>query len=161
MKTMRRFKQQMEKSEIERILMENSTGILSVINQEGYPYPVPLNYVWLEGKIYFHCAMQGEKIDAIKANSRVCFCLVNQDRVIAEKFSTQYKSVIVFGQARLIYEETVKRAALEALVNKYCANFPQRGQQEIKKDGSVVQIVEITIEKVSGKTASEQVMAIQ
>ena len=66
---MRRFKQQLSKEECEEILNNCKSGVLAVIGDSGYPYAVPLSYVYFNDKIYFHCAKEGHKVDAIANNN--------------------------------------------------------------------------------------------
>lgn len=70
---MRRIRQMMPETDVQAILGRNTHGVLSVMSDEGYPYGVPVSYVYAHGKIWFHCAVEGQKIDAIKANPKVCF----------------------------------------------------------------------------------------
>lgn len=104
-RAMRREKQQLSNREAVRILEEGKTGVLAVISENGYPYTVPLNYVYYDGKIYFHSAKSGHKIDAIRACDKVSFCVIFKDDVIKEKLTTAYESAIVFGRARILTEE--------------------------------------------------------
>lgn len=70
---MRRSEREMSREEIEAFVKENKVGRLATINAQGYPYVIPLNYVYDEGRFIFHCAPEGEKLDSIVANPRVCF----------------------------------------------------------------------------------------
>ncbi len=97
---MRRKAQQLTNEEMNEVLSSCHTGILAVIGDGGYPYTVPLNYVFHNGKLYFHCAKEGHKIDGIRSDSKVSFCVVEKDRVIPQAFATNYKSVIAFGRAK-------------------------------------------------------------
>ena len=97
---MRRNKQALSDEECREILERCTSGTLAVLGDEGYPYAVPLSYVFINGHIYFHCARAGHKLDAIRACDKVSFCVIDRDEVIPEKFTTKYRSVIVFGRAR-------------------------------------------------------------
>ena len=68
----------------------------------GYPYGVPLSYVYHNGKLYFHCAKAGHKLDAIRREGKCSFCVIGQDQVVAEKYTTLFRSVIAFGQVRVL-----------------------------------------------------------
>ena len=83
---MRRKRQQLSPEETEAILSRRTNGVLAVLGDEGYPYAVPLSYVWHDGRIYFHCAKSGHKLDAIRACDKVCFTVVDKDDVIPEEF---------------------------------------------------------------------------
>ena len=86
----------------EQLLKDASHGIMGVIGDDGYPYTVPVNHVYENGKIYFHCAKSGHKIDALKSCDKVSFCVIAKSDVIPSKRATDYLSVIAFGKARII-----------------------------------------------------------
>jgi len=85
-----------------KILQSATSGVLAVCGDDGYPYAVPLSYVYADGKIYFHSALQGHKIDAIRSNPKVSFCVIDKDDIQPQEFTTYFRSVIVFGKARII-----------------------------------------------------------
>ena len=119
---MRRFKQALPSSENIAILKQKTHGILALCDEKSFPYTVPLNYVYLNDKIYFHCANVGRKLDIIHQNNKASFCIINQDAVIPEKFTTAYSSVIVFGTIKEITTENddfdiFKAALYEVLMN--------------------------------------------
>ena len=97
---MRRKKQVLSKEECELVLERGTSGVLAVLGEGGYPYAVPLSYVYADGKIVFHCAKQGHKLDAIAKNDKVSFCVVDLDDIQPERYTTYFRSVIAFGRAR-------------------------------------------------------------
>ena len=96
---MRRKRQLLPQAESVAILEKMTNGILALHGDEGYPYAVPVSYVYADGKIYFHSAMKGHKVDAIVRNEKVSFCVVEQDDIKPAEFTTYFRSVIVFGRA--------------------------------------------------------------
>ena len=116
---MRRFKQALTENECIEILNNNANGVLALSGDEGYPYAVPLSYVFFDGCIYFHSASEGHKIDSIKRNGKASFCVVAEDNIVPEKFTTYFKSVIAFGRVELIEDEKEKINALMLLAKKY------------------------------------------
>ena len=88
---MRRIRQQLSHEDAEQILQHSTSGVLSVNGDEGYPYAVPVSYVYADGKIYFHSALQGHKVDAIRNNPKVSFCVIAQDDVKPMEFTTYFK----------------------------------------------------------------------
>ncbi len=96
---MRRKRQQVTREACEEVLRRATSGVLAVIDADGDPYAVPLSFVYTDGKLYFHCAPVGHKIDAIRTNDRISFCVIDRDEVMPESFTTKYRSVIVFGRA--------------------------------------------------------------
>ena len=155
---MRRFNQQMSDDECKEILHKNTSGVLSVIGDNGYPYAVPLSYVYKDNRIYFHCAVSGHKIDAIKSNDKVSFCIVEQDDVVAERYTTYYKSVIVFGKARILSDENEIKYTLRELGKKYApSDSAENLNNEINSHPNLL-MVEIGIEHMTGKKAKELIV---
>ena len=148
---MRRKDKMKTYEEAVQILGECTNGVLSVIGDDGYPYGVPVSYIYHDGKIYFHCAGEGHKLDAIKADSRVSFTVVGADEIAPEKFTTMYKSVIAFGKASIIDTDEEKMAALNLIREKYSGNFPKEGAAYIEKFWDKTTVVVIEIEHMTGK----------
>ena len=115
-RTMRRAKQQLSREAAVEILAKNTGGTLALLGDEDYPYAVPMSYVYFDGKLYFHSADTGHKIDAVARHEKASFCVIDQDRVVPEKYTTHYRSVIAFGRARLVEDAAEKRAIAIALV---------------------------------------------
>lgn len=105
------------------------------------------------GSIVFHCARTGHKIDALTANPRVSFCVIDQDEVIPEEFATYYKSVIAFGTAHFVEDAEDKRRLLTALGAKYSPGLDTEAQEEIDRFIKATCVVAIEIEHLSGKQA--------
>ena len=104
-RTMRRHAQALEEAQCREILTGGSCGVLAVCGDGGYPYAVPLSYAYSGGKIYIHCAPEGHKLDAIAREEKVSFCVVAQDDVVPEEYTTRYRSAIAFGRARVLTRE--------------------------------------------------------
>ena len=155
---MRRNKQQLSEEETVKILEQGSYGVLSVLGDEGYPYGIPLNYIYDNNKIYFHCAMEGHKLDAIKRNEKVSFCVTAEDLVVPEKYTTYFKSVIVFGTGRIMENGPDKNEITKKLAIKYYPQDSEAHRTElIEKDCKRMCMVEITIRHMTGKQAIELV----
>lgn len=152
---MRKKKQLLSKEESIEILESCTSGVLAVSGDNGYPYAVPLSYAYKEGKIYFHFATEGHKLDAIRNNEKVSFCVIKTDDVIQETFTTHYRSVIVFGRARVITDDNEKRHALECLVEKYSPDFIKEGQLSIERNWDRFCAAELHIDHMTGKAAKE------
>ena len=99
---MRRIKCKLQDEVAEKILREGLYGVLAVTGDEDYAYAVPINYAYANGKIYFHSAKTGHKIDAMKKNSKASFCVVDRHEVIAEEFTSYYTSAIAFGRMKVV-----------------------------------------------------------
>ena len=140
------------------ILREGTSGVLSLTGDEGYPYGVPLSYVYDGDKLYFHCAKEGHKIDAIRKNPKASFCVIAQDEIVPEKYTTCYRSVIAFGSVRILENEGEKRRAIEELALKYAPEDSEENRQNyIEKDWEPLCMLEMTVEHLSGKEAIELV----
>jgi hypothetical protein len=154
---MRRKKQALSTEESLAILNRGISGVLAVTGDQGYPYAVPLSYVYDNNKIFFHCALSGHKLDAIAANNKVSFCVVGQDRVMPQEYTTYFRSVIIFGRARILEDPIEKRTALEKLAAKYSPEQETGRLREIDRLFERTCMVEIVIEHITGKEAVELV----
>ncbi|MBQ8830684.1 MAG: pyridoxamine 5'-phosphate oxidase family protein [Oscillospiraceae bacterium] len=152
---MRRYTQQLPENEALEILVKGSSGTLALLGDEGYPYAVPMSYVYTDGKIYFHCAKEGHKLDAIKSCNKASFCIIAEDNVVAEEFTTYFKSVIAFGKIRILEDFSEMRRAIEILSDKYCPVGEDARNKEIEGSFNRLCMLEFTIEHVTGKEAKE------
>ncbi|SHJ69818.1 pyridoxamine 5'-phosphate oxidase family protein [Parasporobacterium paucivorans] len=152
---MRRKKQLLSKEETIQILKVCTSGVLGVIGDDDYPYTVPVSYTFIDDKLFIHSAKHGHKIDSIKRNDKVTFCVIEKDEVIQKTFTTHFKSVSIFGRARILTNDSERRCALESLVEKYSPDYIKEGQQEIEGAWDRVCLVEVKIEHMTGKAALE------
>ena len=102
---MRRKKQMLSLEECVAVLDNGTSGVLAVDGDNDYPYAVPLSYVYCDSKIFFHCARSGHKLDAIARNEKVSFCVIEADQVMPQEYTTYFRSVIVFGKARVLEDD--------------------------------------------------------
>ena len=157
-KPMRRKTQQLTREQTEEILLRGSSGTLAVCDAEGWPYAVPLSYVYADGRIYIHCAKSGHKLEAIEHCDKVSFCVIDQDAVVPDELTTYYRSAIVFGRARLLTDTDEIVAAIRALSGKYApALSAERIDKAIQSEMPALGIIVIEIEHMSGKEAIELV----
>lgn len=153
---MRRRAQKLTAAQCDDILSRCSSGVLALAGDDGYPYAVPLSYVYSGRKIIFHSAITGHKLDAIKRSDKCSFCVIDRDDVIPQKLTTAYLSVIVFGRIRLL-EGDEKRRAIEALAEKYNpGGIENRG--EIDSAWNAMYVMELTPDHISGKRGKETVL---
>ena len=153
---MRRDKQSLSQREIQDILYKGTSGVLALSGDDGFPYAVPISYVYEDEKIYFHSAKSGHKLDAIKRNEKASFCVVDQDQIIPEEYTTYYRSVIVFGSMRVLTDEQEKRLAIEKLAKKYAPHDDASNRQrEINQSWESLCMLEMTIHHSTGKAARE------
>lgn len=158
---MRRARQQTTEEEARRILEAGTSGVLALSGDDGYNYAVPISYAVDGNKIYFHAAPKGHKIDAIRRNDRVSFCVIGQDQIVPEKFTTYFKSAIAFGRMRIIEDDAdpEKRRGLDLLADKYSPSVDstEREKEMLKMRACVVLVLDI--EHLTGKVAKELVAA--
>lgn len=153
---MRRKNQALETRQIEEILERGTAGTLALIDEQGAPYAVPLSYVWHRGRLYFHSAREGHKVQAIRANPAASFCVIDQDQVVPERYTTYYRSVIVFGTLALVEDPALALEAIQALGRRYA---PAREEQalaaEIAQNQGKFLVIELTPQRITGKEAVE------
>lgn len=155
---MRRWKQSLPEEQCIAILKKGTSGVLAVHGDDDYPYAVPLSYVYTKEKLYFHSAVSGHKLDAIRQNDKVSFCVTDQDTIVPEEYTTYFRSVIVFGRAHVLEGEE-KRRAIELLAEKYSPDDPEGRCQEIDREYARLCMIELKIEHMTGKEAIELVRA--
>ena len=155
---MRRNVQQLSQEESEAVLLRGTAGVLALAGDKAFPYAVPISYVYDGEHIYFHSATEGHKIDAIERNPNASFAVIDRDEVIPEKYTTAFRSVIVFGSIRIIEDDTEKRAAVRKLALKYAPdNTEQQHAAEIDGAWSRFCMLEMSIAHMTGKQAIELV----
>lgn len=156
-RNIRKKKNEINIEEAKDLLKESRRGVLAVNGDEGYPYAIPVNYLYeeSENKIIFHGAKAGHKVDSIKKNDKVCFTVYGNERIKEEEWAPFMQSVVVFGRCRLIndLEENIRLVKLFA--KKY---YPNQAlvEEEASMAGRAVQMFEICIEHLSGKEVQER-----
>jgi len=133
-----------------QLLRDGEFGVLATVDPEGQPYGVPLNYVYLDDHIYFHCALVGHKLDNLAGNDKVSFSVIGRTEVLPAEFSTGFESVIVFGAAAQVEGEERYRA-LMGLAEKYSPDYLTEAPAYIEKFDKQTAVVRITIERMTGK----------
>lgn len=154
---MRRFRQQMTDDECNRVLKEERRGVLSMHGDDGYPYGIPVNFYYNEsdGKIYLHGAGEGKKIDSLKADSRVCFCVYTAGEKAKVKRGLDVQSVVVFGHVDVVQDRAKAVNECRNVGLKYFPDDPEYIEEEVKRNENVVCILAITIDHMTGKKVNE------
>lgn len=155
---MRRSKQLLAAADSIAVLERCTNGVLACSGDAGYPYAVPLSYVYDNQKIYFHSAKTGHKIAAISQQPKVSFTVIDEDTIVSQEYTTYFRSVIAFGQARIV-EGAEWHHAFAALVEKYAADQPAAAKQQEINGCTQSLIIAIDIEHLTGKEAIEYVRA--
>ncbi|MBR5269901.1 MAG: pyridoxamine 5'-phosphate oxidase family protein [Anaerotignum sp.] len=153
----RKKKNEISVDKAKALLHSSRRGVLAVNGDDGYPYAIPINYLYDEEneKIIFHGAKAGHKVDALKKNDKICFTVFGNETVKEEAWAPFLQSVVVFGRCHLVesQEDTI------ALVKKFAAkHYPDMDMvnEEVALSGRAVQMFEIQIEHLSGKEIQER-----
>lgn len=159
---LRRKRQELSLEESIDILNKGTSGVLALMGDDDYPYAIPVSYVYAHSKLYFHGAKSGHKIDAIKKYDKASFCVIDQDQIVPEEYTTYFRSVIVFGRIRIMDDEAEMKKAIQALAVKYYPDDSESEQQKaIDREWAPLCMIELSIEHLSGKEAIELVNAKQ
>lgn len=148
---MRRKKQFLSENETIKIFEKGTSGTLALIGDGDYPYALPISYVYCDKKLFFHSAKEGHKIDAMKKNNKVSFCVIDKDDVVPEKYTTYFRSAIAFGRIKILEDVKQKHKAMEKFIEKYSPENPERRQREIELHDSAFCVMELEIEHMTGK----------
>lgn len=158
---MRRIRQELDRETCLEIIGRATSGVLSLLGDEGYPYGVPLAFAYVDGevgKFYFHCAKTGHKIDAIRACDKACFTIIDRDDVVADEFTTYYRSVICFGRAKILETPEEIMPAISLLAERYSPDeSAEKRNGEINKQMPAMFMIEFSVEHMTGKEAIELV----
>lgn len=149
---MRRKDKALTREESLALLAGGEYGTLATIGENGYPYGVPLNYILLGEKIYFHGAALGSKLENLRQNPKACFTVVGNVQRHPEELTTRYESVVAFGHAREVLPER-RKEILEHIVTKYAPGFEEQGQKTIRATQDRIAVVELEIEHITGKVS--------
>ncbi|MBR1935853.1 MAG: NimIJ family nitroimidazole resistance protein [Muribaculaceae bacterium] len=152
---MRRKRQQLPPAESEAKLRGATSGTLALSGDHGYPYAVPLSYVYADGRLYFHSALEGHKVDAIRGCDKASFCVIDRDEVKGTEYTTYFRSVIAFGRVSIVDDEAEKLAAARLLGNRYHPGHDEALAKELEHGFSRMLIIRFDIKHLSGKQAIE------
>lgn len=154
---MRRKSKEIDINSAKELLKNCRRGVIAVNGDDGYPYAVPINYLYdsENNKIYFHGARAGHKFDSIKKCDKVCFTVYGNETVKDEKWAPYLQSAVVFGRCRLMENNVQSTQILKNLAMKYYPS-EQIADEEIEKSGKAAQMFEIEIEHLSGKEIQER-----
>lgn len=118
---MRRIKQELSLEEAKSLLMKNKRGVLSLNGEDGYPYAIPINFLYdeEENKIYFHGAKSGYKFDCIEKNNKACFVTYGDQELSENGWSYYLKSLVAFGEIEIIEDRDLAAKKLIELASRY------------------------------------------
>ena len=147
---MRRSDKMLTNEEMLEIMETAEYGILSTVGGNGFPYGVPVNFIYKDGNIYFHSALTGYKLENIECNNKVSFCVVKDVALIPDDFNTKYKSVICFGEVKELGDEK-KQEIFVAFLKKFSNDYMKAGMEYIKKSITKAKVYEIEIKHMTAK----------
>ena len=149
----RRQDRLLNEAEAKQLIQQGEYGVLSMQTEEGGAYGIPVNYAWDgHSNLYLHCAPEGHKLRSIAANDRVSFCVVGHTRVIPDKFTTDYESIVLSCIAQLVTDDKERMKALELLLDKYSPDDKTAGMKYAQQSFSRTAIIRLVINQWSGKT---------
>ncbi|MDP2217135.1 MAG: pyridoxamine 5'-phosphate oxidase family protein [Methanolobus sp.] len=144
---------QLEEEQITGLLERATVGNLATIDKSGYPYAVPVHFIYHDGRIYIHGLPHGQKISNILANEKVCFEAHDMKGLILDEapcdVNTEYESVVIIGTAALIDDHSLKEAVLDRVVEKYTPSLKGAALPDNMVRGTA--IIEVTIKECTGK----------
>ena len=151
-----RQKKKLSMEECVHILKTEKRGVLSVNGDNGYPYGMPMNHWYNEedGKIYFHCGKIGHRLEALKKDAKVSFCVYDEGYCNPGQWALQIKSVIVFGTIEIVDEKD----KIVDITTKLSHKFTQDEayiQKEIEMHGHRTLLLQLTPEHICGKMVTE------
>lgn len=153
---MRRFRQQLTDEECAEVLSTQPRGVLAVLGDGAYPYALPLNFLYdaESGNLYFHCAKEGHKIDAIRRSDKVSFCVMDEGFRREGDWALNIRSVIVFGRIRIVEDRERALEMVRRLGEKYYPD-PADAEEEARKTADRVACLELLLDHISGKLVNE------
>ena len=152
-KSVRRQDRLLDEPSSKELLETAKYGILSMKAENEGVYAVPISYAWDGSQsIYFHCAPEGRKLRCLALSNRVAFTIVGIEKVIPEKFTTLYESILLEGIASTGLPEDEKMKALELLIDKYSPEFKEKGMKYSEKSFDRTEVIKLQIERWSGKS---------
>ena len=148
-------KQILSKEKCDEILNKATSGVLCVLGDDDYPYGVPIGFAYKNDRIYFHGMPSGHKYDAMKKHDKVSLTVIETDQVVPEEYTTYFRSVILFGRARIVEDLEEKHKIVDYLVEKYSPDYAEGVHEMFEKRIAWMGAFEIDIEHISGKEAIE------
>ncbi|AEV30684.1 putative flavin-nucleotide-binding protein [Sphaerochaeta pleomorpha str. Grapes] len=155
---MRRSDRVMEQENTLEVIINCQWAVLSMVNSKeeyplglGSPYAIPVSPVFLNGFIYFHCALRGHKIDNLKKDNRVCLSCVGQAENDEKAFSVAFTSSLVYARAFEVEDQMEKEKALLAICEKFAPSQKERMQSCIVDQMDHTAIWRLELLDMSGK----------
>ena len=152
---MRRKRQALPAHECVEILRTATSGVLALVGADGWPYAVPLNHAWENGSLYFHCAVAGRKVDAMRHCAKACFTAIAQDIIVPAKYTSRYKSVMCFGRIAILEGDEERRHALYLIAERCNPGADAAFAEEMRRNARRTLALRLDIDYMSGKEGLE------
>lgn len=151
---LRRINQQISNEKCIEILNNQPRGVLAIQGENEYPYAFPMNHIYIDGKLYFHSAKQGHKIDALSKDHKVSYCVMDKGLVSDDGWSLNIQSVVIFGKIAMIEDE---EKAIDMVRKLAVKNYPTQDDIEriIKESAGHFYVFELNIDHMTGKMVNE------
>ena len=155
---MRRIKQQVSDDECKKVLKDEKRAAFSVIDENGYPYTVPVNFFYdeEENKIYIHCAKEGHKVDILRRCDKVCFTVWNQGFKKEGHWEWNATSVVVCGKAEFVEDKDLLEKQLRKLAAKYYPTKDEIEKEMSSPSAKRVEMICIKPDHMTGKLVNEK-----
>ena len=151
---MRRIKQQLAEDEALEVLKSAKRGVLSVIGDDGWPYGIHLNPYWEDGRLYFHGAKAGHKIDALRKDARASFTVIDEGTKDEGGWAYTFRSVVVFGHVEFVDDQMRSLDICRHLARRF--NPSEKDiEDEVRRAGQHVQVFALLPEHMTGKRVHE------
>jgi nitroimidazol reductase NimA-like FMN-containing flavoprotein (pyridoxamine 5'-phosphate oxidase superfamily) len=153
MRGMKNSKYRVTYDQARDILARADYGVLSTTCDDGLPYGIPLCFALSGNSIYFHCATEGQKLDNIMHDNRVCLTAVIGASNQSKKLTMTYESAMAFGTVGIVYAENERLAGLRLLCEKYAADLDDIALVAyFKKHLINTTVLRMDVEYIIGKT---------
>ena len=151
---MRRIKQQLDEAECLEVLRNAKRGVLSVTGDDGWPYGIYLNPHFENGRIYFHGAKEGHKVDALRRDARACFTVIDEGVKDAGGWALTFRSVVVFGRVEFVEDQGEAVELCRRLARRFNPS-EEAIEEEIRQAAARVLVFALVPEHLVGKRVHE------
>ncbi len=132
-----------------KVIDECEYGTMAIQGEQ--PYCLPLSLVRVGEDLYFHCALEGKKLDLLRKNNAVWVSFVGENIAAADDFTTYFRSAMVRGTATEVTDKTEKIVALRALCEKLTPNHMPAFDREFARSFAVTGIWKIHMDEITAK----------
>ena len=151
-KEMRRKDFELPEEEAKKILAKCQYITLAMMGENGYPYSLPVSFVYNDGKFFIHGYKSGHKVEALTYHEQVSFSAVYENAVDPGGFTVNYTSIVAFGRARQL-DVSEKEQAIRLVIEKYSAEHKEKGLRVVQGLRNEFTAFEITIDHITGKSS--------